>query len=547
MSSSVSEPPDGSLIEGCSTYATPRFFLAWKGVIFAYGQRAGLETVRTFAQRIATGSIKTEWSALHGVFWLVIHDRHSGTRWHGVDNAGLYHAYYTTDTVSTRFLTLLSDKACSASQLAPHAIVDFLTHGGVHWRNTFVNDIKTIGFDEIIETVPTSANMGVRTHVVKKVLSANHKVSLSSFIDYFNELALALQDKKISVDLTGGIDSRLIVCLLNTNGVNFEVAVAGRAGIPDVLIAKKAAAAIGKEIQICYHDASAIVEELPQLFRECDGLGDVLAYHRSHQMSGERRRRGIEVVIGGAGGELYKDFWWLQDWPFYNSRRVNFARLYDLRICPRGLPAGLLAGDAAAAYAELRGQTIKKLATLRGSTNTESYDNIYFFYKIASVSGQVITNNVNNYFGVVVPFLEYDNVLFGTSLPRSLRFLNRFHRMMLTERCPELADVLTTEGVTARIRKGTSLSDPLGFVMNRSRRLIGKIAERILRRRWMGLPDPNDPEMVPRVRQSTAFRAAVEDLKDAGILNPDFPIEKIENIHVGRILTLGMLLRHVGR
>jgi hypothetical protein len=102
-----------------------------------------------------------------------------------------------------------------------------------------------------------------------------------------------------------------------------------------------------------------------------------------------------------------------------NSRTVNFRRLYDLRIRPIGLPANYLTGEVAAAYADLRKRTIESFGRLRAAINSESYDNVYFFYKMSEFSGRFATSNINNHVGVVSPFLDYDNFLFSTKLPRS--------------------------------------------------------------------------------------------------------------------------------
>ena len=252
-------------------------------------------------------------------------------------------------------------------------------------------------------------------------------------------------------------------------------------------------------------------------------------------------------MVTGAGGELFKDFWWLQDLPFYNSKSVKFRRLYDLRIRPISLPANYLTGEVAAAYTDLRERTIDSFSRLRAATNTESYDNVYFFYKMSEFSGRFATSNINSHVGVVSPFLDYDNFLFGASLPRSRRFANLFHRQMLTERCSHLADLITTEGVTASIGTWSMFSDLLGYTVNRSQRLLKKIGERAFRRRWLRLPDPNSPDMVTRIRQTRSFQSAVRDLKDAGIINADLPTQAIRDVHVGRILTLGMLVSHLSR
>jgi hypothetical protein len=531
-----------------ATYENGSFLMGWKGVLFQYGARAGAESITRIADLLEHQTLPDLCRLLHGIFVLFVFDKKKKT-WHvTVDNSGLYHAFHDDATVGTSFLQMLALRAHSGrSRLAPAAVADFLAHGGIYWSRTLVEEISKIRYDEIIELRPPDVSMGDSKRIVYKDLPPRGSIDEGAFLDHYGHLAVALERERVSVDLTGGFDSRLTACLLNAYGVDFETAVVGRPSLPDVTIAAQAASLLGKALYVTYHDAAGIEHELTDLFREVDGLADVLDYHRSRQLSAERRRRGVTVVVTGAGGELYKDFWWLQDLPFYNSKAVKFHRLYDLRIRPISLPANYLTGEVAAAYTDLRERTIDSFGRLRAATNTESYDNVYYFYKMSEFSGRFSTSNINNNVGVVSPFLDYDNFLFGASLARSRRFANRFHRQMLTQRCPQLADLITTEGVTASLGKGSVFSDLLGYTVNRSQRLLKKIGERALRRRWMRLSDPNSPDMVTRVRQTPPFQSAVRDLKDAGIISADLPIHAIRDVDVGRILTLSMLITHLGR
>ena len=545
---SVSTLPQQAGFADDARYENENFFIGWRGVLYQYGARVGADSVARIAGLLEHQALADLCRLLHGIFVLFVYDKKKGIWYVAVDNSGLYHAFHDDKSAGTSFLEMLALRTrAGRSSLAPAAVADFLAHGGIYWSRTLVEEISKIRYDEIVEFGPPDTLNQASKRILHKHLPLRGSVDEQMFVDHYAHLAVALERERVSVDLTGGFDSRLTACLLNAYGVDFETAAVGQPSLPDVTIAAHVASLLGKAFYVTYHDAAAIEHELRDLFREVDGLGDVLDYHRSRQLSADRRRRGVTVVVSGAGGELYKDFWWLQDLPFYNSRSVKFHRLYNLRIRPIDLPANYLTGDVAAAYNDLRERTIDGFGRLRAATNTESYDNVYFFYKMSEFSGRFSTSNINNYVGVVSPFLDYDNFLFGASLPRSRRFANRFHRQVLTERCPHLARLITTEGVKASFGTGSVFSDLLGYTANRSQRLLKKIGERAFRRRWMRLPSPNSPDMVTRVRQTRPFQSAVRDLKDAGIIHADFPIHAIRDGDVGRILTLGMLVTHLGR
>lgn len=529
----------------CEIYEDGRLFIAWKGFVFHEGRRAGTDTIAHLARRLAHEPLAALCQSLHGIFVLFVFDKDTAIWRVAVDNAGLYHAFHDAHGVGTSFLEILAKSG--TAQLSAAAAAEFLAHDGVYWSRTLVDGIVRISHAEIVQLEPADGATPARRTVVEKALPDARPGDPAGLLGHSANLAGALAGRRVSLDLTGGIDSRLVACLMSLHGVAFETAAVGRPGHPDLRIAARAADVLGVAFHPTIHDSSGIEDELEELFRQCDGLGDVLTYHRSRQLSLDRRRRGVDLVITGAGGELYKDFWWLQDWPFYASPKSNFERLYDLRVHPIGLPAGYLTGAAAAAYADLRRRTVERFAGLRAATNTESYDRIYFFYKMTQFVGRFATSNINHHLAVSAPLLDYDNFLLAKALPVGRRAFNRFHRSFLSEHCPALARLATTEGVSARAGRGPPIIDPLAYGMNRLRRLSKKVAERTLGRRWMRLPEPSDPGTAGRARRSAAFRQALEALKDVGIINGDLRLEAVRDSDVGRLLTLGLLVRRLPR
>jgi hypothetical protein len=539
------EPPFGEQDIRCGSWEDDRFLVCWKGLIFIHGVSAGSPTIHKITQSLYDTSLASLCQELRGVFGLFIFDK-TRAQWQiTVDNAGLYHIYHDHDTVSTSFLELLAFKNVSSRQICAAAAAEFLALGWIHWRRTLVDGIATIGHDEIIELELGSAGTRNVKRTVRKELPPPGG-NLESFLAHYAYLAEALVGRRVSVDLTGGFDSRLNACLLGGYGLDFEVAMSGRPGVSDVVISEQVARTLGKDLHLTLHDISSLDSDLLDMFREGDGLSDVVLHHLSRQLQGERKSRGIEVAISGDGGALYKDFWWLQDMPRYSSSRINFERLYDLRIEPSTLPQNYLAGDVAAAYAGLRRHTLEQFATLAARTNTESYDNLYYYYNMPVACGRFLTNHINNYVDFAAPLLDHRNVMFGFSLPRSTRLFNRFHRRVLTEHCPKLARLMTTSGVSASAEGWIVVSDAFGYGMSMGRRLRKKIGQRLF-----GLPSlpPTNPEPGMRsvVRHSSAFLQSLAALKDLRMIAAELTPEAVRDIEIGRILTLGMLVRYLGR
>ncbi len=134
--------------------------------------------------------------------------------------------------------------------------------------------------------------------------------------------------------LTGGIDSRLLAVLLSYFGVPFEVAASGVRGTTDLVIAEKVAKVLDRHFHITYHHIDDFESTVPEIFGLGDGLFDVVRYHRAFQLQRDRISRGVSLVMSGTGGELFKDFWWLQDFPSTaGNRKSLFAEAIFFTDC----------------------------------------------------------------------------------------------------------------------------------------------------------------------------------------------------------------------
>ena len=133
------------------------------------------------------------------------------------------------------------------------------------------------------------------------------------------------------------MDTRALVCMLHYLGLNFEVAVRGKNTDPDVLIATEVAEAIERPLHICYSSVDDLESQLPSVLNICDGLLDVTKSYSALQVQRERVTRGITLMLSGNGGELYRDDWWLQDFPFYARKEANIERLCAYHLSPKTL------------------------------------------------------------------------------------------------------------------------------------------------------------------------------------------------------------------
>ena len=124
--------------------------------------------------------------------------------------------------------------------------------------------------------------------------------------------ALRLSERPLA-DLTGGLDSRLVLGLLLAEGRSLDVTVTGPDQSPDVRVAKSIAGRLGlKLIQRAPTTVSAGRDSFDRVLEAaalCDGEYDAIEYSgiaAVHRANGEE----YDGSINGSGGEVYRNYWW---------------------------------------------------------------------------------------------------------------------------------------------------------------------------------------------------------------------------------------------
>jgi hypothetical protein len=521
-----------------ATLDRSRFFAAWRGAIYEPDHEMGEPSVERLLGSLDSKPLSALIGTLRGVFVLVVLDKMRSVWTVSVDNSGLYHTFYDGNCVSTSLLELARAKGVGVPGVSSSRVAEFLAMRTVHGPETLIEGVKTIRRNEFVEI-----RSGQPLRVVRGD-STDRNATPVDLVKEFEYLALAVKGKHLSVDLTGGLDSRLAACLLRHHQAEFEAATSGRPDLPDVIIAKRAAKILNCQLYVADDNVSMIEGELENLFYARDALGDVLEFYRPGRMQAERASRGVEIAVSGGGGEFFKDFYWLQDFPRYRSRKTNFERLYDLRFAPVRLPPGLLIGEVADAHRRLRAETIHRFGELTASTNTASYDRVYFFYQMPAIAGAFLTNSINSHLPVLAPFLDYHSYLLGSSLPRHTRTFFAFHRKLITASCPELARMKTVTGVTAHTGMRYLAPDIVALGTRMLKLVVDKVAQRTMGRTIFWISADN-PQLAGKAKSSQTFAESLNAVKRAGFVDRHITAADVPDSLVGRLLTIGMLVQHL--
>lgn len=536
--------PDRLQEVGLRKWENEHWAIFWKGFLFTAGRPAGTPTIEYLARRLMVSELRELCHALRGVFGLFAFDKRVQTWQIAADNAGLYRIYHNDRSVGTSFLEMLAATSMSAEDLDPAAVVSYLTCGYVFGADTLAGGIKKLRADQVLEL-----DGGTGTpRLAQKALAEPTTDATTTVSEYFANLATAVRGRRLSVDATGGFDTRLIIGLLHHHHVEFEMAVSSQSHSSDKIIAEKMAKMLHHQFVATGHDIQNLEEDLFATFCDADGQADLRHFHRNRQNVLQRRNRGIEVLAHGGGGEVFRDYFYVHDFPSYGSSSSNFDRFYDLRFASVRVPEQHLGRAYQPLVVACRNQTIRHFEKYRGDTNNVSFKRAAYFLRAPEFFGPFFSSYINLGVEVIAPFLDHDVALTGIHLSPWQGFYNRWHRAMITRYNPALAALPTSEGYTASARTSHLARDLWSYSVVQASRVGKKIGQRTLGKTLfhrVGALAADAPGYADHLRQTNEFATAVDRLKSAGILATGLDPSELREAHIGRILTLGLLLGYL--
>lgn len=283
--------------------------------------------------------------------------------------------------------------------------------------------------------------------------------SLERLRRHFKRLASAFGDRMICA-LSGGYDSRLILALLQEQGVSPQVFVYGRAGDEDVVLAKQIAS--GENIPLDHIDKStdAIIppEEYSKQLRrnllQSDGYtwGGLFSGESEHR---ERRRRaqGGRLYLNGGGGEVFRNFFYLPNRRFSIRQVMSaFYAPFDPKWCTAlfreeryfaGLEGKVetLLGRHAAPPCPSVGAWFRRLCYGSSSSLVLERHEVEWLYPTFRCRSWVAREiQLANWHGHQInPFLDHDIYHLTTMIPVGMKDLGAFEAELIRRVSPRIA------------------------------------------------------------------------------------------------------------
>lgn len=507
-----------------------------EGVIFSEeseDEKKTLEFIIDFYNKFG----KIPFEKLYGGFILFLKNRINEEIIIFTDNSNMRTLYYSNAFVSTKFLEIVQKE--KFNELDLEGVAQYLMFGEIYLNKTLFKNINNIKNTEYI--IIKNGKISINNKEIKNIDSSNKKVRFDSF---FDKISKATNDKKITMDLTGGYDSRLVFSMLKDKGLDIKLFISGKKDSKDVLIAKKISKITNYDIDFFQVEKRKLNEKnLWELFEFGETIYNLKSSYRIKSFADFRKNKGYDLRITGDGGVLYKDWWWIQDFPFYNKRNVDVEKFYKQRILLTSINRTLFTDSVKDFMHKAENNIKNNIKKLKKETNTKSYDFFYF-----NLKGNLISkanNCFSKYIPIYSPLWEKELVSFSYNLKRKDRFFYNFIRKMITKNAPELSKIRTEYEMNASDKFFDKIIDFYFFVKQYFVKAFRYFKRRVLNKNYKS--DVDIENFYDDIRKLDILDKAIEFFKKNEFLKESVKKEDLSDDLIDRILNIYMVIKYGGK
>ena len=284
----------------------------------------------------------------------------------------------------------------------------------------------------------------------------------------------------LSVDLTGGFDSRLMALLLHKAGVGFTANTRESPDRVDLDLAGRMAGLKGWPWEALHlpGDWDAVLPgRLHHSLAWGDATLEVLQLSRvlhAHERLGQRRPE----LLSAGGGEHFQWYAWETEFVGGLSTKVNYDNWIDMRLI-RPVDTSVLAGSPRPQVREdLRRRMSSWAEPYRGERNTTQLDVLYA-YKSTGHFGAYRSAD-DGLLHAQLPF--YFRRVFETAFSTRYRYRNshRLMRHMIERLDPQVAALPTTRGGPAQPWRPSTVHRFLPYYGKLARKAVTKVSGKVL-------------------------------------------------------------------
>ena len=429
----------------------------WVVGTMIYRRSVGKQALKELERDIERREIEQITDDLDGPFCLVIQQPKVKKVWIITDHAGIINVYRYRKGNSL----IICTSAMTLSRAFPvtpnkNAICQFLRTATICDQETIYNEIELLepGSIYLVEQEP-EFNLKLKRRYWKSPTEVEEGLTFDAAKDRVASQLIerigTLEGENLISDFTAGFDSRMIVSAL-ANVRNFpedgdiHTFIFGPPESSEVNLVKGICTRLGfKNNHLTLPDdwSERFYDYILRSLALTDGEENIFTYAPILRAN-ELKAQNYSLALNGLGGELYRDFWWIQE-VLCSQKPANYERLVETRVLQYEYNNSVFSDKWRKEMKELSGLLKRKYMDtnadmdLTKTYNTLQIDSIYFRQKIRRWAGRTISTS-NQIIGALAPLTLKKCLEAGMTIPPRYKRNGQLVRAVVEKLYPKLAE-----------------------------------------------------------------------------------------------------------
>jgi len=511
-----------------------RFKVTYLGLPIILGEKAGKDTIIHLINLLKDKCIEEVSRKITGYYAIFLEDKEKKETNVFVDNSSVFKLFYSKRSVSDSLLTISKQERKGEKDILQEKVIEFLRFGTNFYPETLIDGIYKLHGNHILKI-----NCKNDLLVIEKS-SHSEEMTIEEYFDLFKK---SVSELNVSIDITGGLDSRMIAVMADRR-FEYSLCSFGNANDRETKISKKISEVLKKEFVFVESNNDCLEEELGDSLEISEGCTNIVSLLPELKMARVRAARKTDLSINGVGGEFFKEILLMHEFPLYSLGKINEKKLLKIRFEPIPFKKNLLTPQYEKIFNASENNLITKISKLVSDKKTVAVNKVWYYLKIPAVHGCFVAPILRNYHSSCSPFLDYGVFNYSLKIGLKERVFDIFHRRHISKYNSLAARIRTAQDVTASYNILYISRDLFVSIYNRSIRLTRKIVQRVMRK-TVFLEVPVADGYYKSIRKTKIAEESLEYLKALEILKGDVSLSDVSNNILGNVISLSYFLKKI--
>ncbi len=468
----------------------------WVMGTLIYGNRMGRDALENLWQDLHERPLESLMENCDGPFFLAVRDHLDGSLALATDHAGIVNVYACRSgrnwAVSSSSMALSTHFPVTPD---PDNVAQFLRTANTYGSGTIYQEITLLEPAGIYRIAGSGEvpELSCRTYW-KSPVEIRRDLSFDRARDLLAknliESTAPLSGEKLVCDFTAGFDSRLLVAALSRHRPFSELPtfVFGPKASREVRLVRGYCESLGlpnHHLELPEDWPDILPDYFEQSLQVTDGEENLMVY-APILLAQEHKARESSCSINGLGGELYRDFWWIQE--LYGSKRpANIDRLINMRMLQYEYDHSVFSEPWRRRMLGVK-DTLKSIfletladMDLHGSHNTLQIDNLYLRQKIRRWAGRTMSSS-SQVVSSLAPLTLKKNLGLVLAVPPGYKQNGRLVKSVITLLCEPLSGLRMLNGAPCRNITLGNAHTFLPLLADYAKRGTRKVVQKALKR-----------------------------------------------------------------